>query len=307
MKPFVTILKVYPLCFVLNLRTFFLLSLISVGLETGFAQPGQNPYWERKGLTAINLSQASLSSWSAGGESALGLDALLTYTADFKKDRHLLNNRLELAYGLNKTDGNGTRKTNDKIYLSSTYGYQLRKNFYLSALLTFQTQFAKGYNYDVSQDIFITKFMAPGYLILGAGVTWTPKAYFTLTFTPAAWRGTFVTNKRLSDAGDFGVKKGKHLFSEFGADLKAEVKYEFLKNMTIYSRLEFYTNYLEQPQNIDIRWDVLLNMKINNWFSTNLTTNLIYDNDVKIVQKDGTAGPRVQFKEILGVGLQFNF
>lgn len=77
--------------------------------------------------------------------------------------------------------------------------------------------------------------------------------------------------------------------------------------MTIYSRLEFYTNYLEQPQNIDIRWDVLLNMKINNWFSTNLTTNLIYDNDVKIVQKDGTAGPRVQFKEILGVGLQFNF
>ena len=59
--------------------------------------------------------------------------------------------------------------------------------------------------------------------------------------------------------------------------------------MTIYSRLEFYTNYLEQPQNIDIRWDVLLNMKINNWFSTNLTTNLIYDNDVKIVQKDGTA------------------
>ncbi|MFR2508259.1 MAG: hypothetical protein ACLS8Z_01010, partial [Odoribacter laneus] len=82
---------------------------------------------------------------------------------------------------------------------------------------------------------------------------------------------------------------------------------EFLKNMTIYSRLEFYTNYLEQPQNIDIRWDVLLNMKINNWFSTNLTTNLIYDNDVKIVQKDGTAGPRVQFKEILGVGLQFNF
>ena len=77
--------------------------------------------------------------------------------------------------------------------------------------------------------------------------------------------------------------------------------------MTIYSRLEFYTNYLDQPQNIDIRWDVLLNMKINNWFSTNLTTNLIYDNDVKIVQKDGTAGPRVQFKEILGVGLQFNF
>ncbi|HBO27000.1 MULTISPECIES: DUF3078 domain-containing protein [Culturomica] len=273
---------------------------------TLLAQPGQNPYWERKGITAFNLSQASLSSWSAGGESALGLDALLNYSADFKKERHLLNNRLELAYGLNRTESNGTRKTNDKIYLSSTYGYQMAKNFYLSGLLTFQTQFAKGYNYEVSRDSFISKFMAPAYLMIGAGVTWTPKPYFTATFSPASWRGTFVANNRLSDAGAFGVKKGKHLLSEFGANLKAEVQYEFLKNMTIYSRVDLYCNYLDQPQNIDVRWDVLLNMKINNWFSTNLTTNLIYDNDVKITQKNGSAGPRVQFKEILGVGLQFN-
>lgn len=39
---------------------------------TLLAQPGQNPYWERKGITAFNLSQASLSSWSAGGESCPG-------------------------------------------------------------------------------------------------------------------------------------------------------------------------------------------------------------------------------------------
>ena len=31
------------------------------------------------------------------------------------------------------------------------------------------------------------------------------------------------------------------------------------------------------------------------------------DDDVKIAQKDGTKGSRVQFKEILGVGVQFNF
>ncbi len=271
------------------------------------AQPNQNPYWERKGMMALNLSQASLSSWSAGGESALGLDAMLNYSADFKKERHLWNNRLELAYGLNKTDNNGTRKTNDKIYLSSTYGYQMAKNFYLSALLTFQTQFAKGYDYAVSKEIYISKFMAPAYLLIGPGITWTPKAWFTATLSPASWRGTFVGNKRLSDEGAFGVEKGKRLFSEFGANLKAEIHYEFLKNMTIYTRLDLYANYLEQPQNIDVRWDVLLNMKINNWFSTNLTTNLIYDNDVKITQKDGRTGPRVQFKEILGVGLQFNF
>lgn len=95
--------------------------------------------------------------------------------------------------------------------------------------------------------------------------------------------------------------------SEFGANLKAEVNYEFLPNMKIYSRLELYSNYLEDPQNVDVRWEVQLNMAINKWFSTTLSTNLLYDNDVKIAQKDGTAGPRVQFKEVLGVGLQINF
>lgn len=292
-------MKLFSLCIILQLLLW--------STWDATAQPDQNPYWTRNGIASFNLSQASLSSWSAGGESAIGLDALLTYAADYKKERHLLNNRLELAYGLNRTDGNGTRKTNDKIYLSSTYGYELRKNLYLSGLFSFQTQFAKGYNYDLSENIFISKFMAPAYLLVGAGVTWTPKPYFTATFTPAAWRGTFVTNDSLSDAGAFGVKKGNHLLSEFGADLRMEVKYEFLKNMTIYSRLEFYSNYLEKPQNVDIFWDVLLNMKINDWFSTNLSTNLIYDNEVKIVQKDGKAGPRVQFKEILGVGLQITF
>ena len=34
---------------------------------------------------------------------------------------------------------------------------------------------------------------------------------------------------------------------------------------------------------------------------------MIAEDDVKIAQKDGTKGSRVQFKEILGVGVQFNF
>lgn len=77
-----------------------------------------------------------------------------------------------------------------------------------------------------------------------------------------------------------------------------EAKYEFLKNMTVFPRLNFYSNYLKDPQNIDISWDVQLNMAINQWFSCNIITNMIYDNDTKILQKDGTKGPRLQFKKL---------
>ena len=152
--------------------------------------------------------------------------------------------------------------------------------------MTFQTQFAKGYDYNVDPDVFISRFMSPGYLLIG---------------------GTFVSSKILSDQGDFGVTPGKHLFSEFGANLRMEAKYEFLKNMTVFSRLNLYSNYLKDPQNVDISWDVQLNMAINQWFSCNITTNMIYDNDTKILQKDGTKGPRLQFKEALAVGFQVTF
>ena len=75
----------------------------------------------------------------------------------------------------------------------------------------------------------------------------------------------------------------------------------------IYSRVDLFSNYLEDPQNVDVRWDVQLNMTVNKWFSANISTNLIYDNDTKIVQKDGSKGPRLQFKESLGVGFQVTF
>lgn len=271
------------------------------------AQPGQDTSWRRGGNIGVNLSQVSLSQWAAGGENAVGFNFQFSYFADYRKMRHLWNNRLEMDYGLNKTKSDGTKKTNDRLYFSSVYGYELRKNLYLSGLMTFQTQFAKGYDYATEPRTYISRFMSPGYLLVGGGLTWTPKPWFSATLTPATWRGTFVNSGILSDQGDFGVTPGKHLLSEFGANLRMEVQYEFLKNMTIFSRLSFYSNYLDKPQNVDINWDVQLTMAVNKWFSAVVTTSMIYDDNTKILQKDGTKGARLQFKEALGVGVNILF
>ena len=244
--------------------------------------------WTYGGNGGLNLSQVSLSNWASGGENAVGFDVLLNYSADYKKNKHLWQNRIEMAYGLNQTETSGTKKTNDKLYFSSTYGYGMTKSLYLSALLNFNTQFAKGYDYKTEPRTYISRFMSPGYLTTGLGLTWNPKNWITATFSAISWRGTFVSSKILSDEGSFGVDPGEHLFSEMGGNLKVEVKYEFLKNMTIYSRVDLFSNYLEDPQNVDVRWDVQLNMTVNKWFSANISTNLIYDNDTKIVQKDGS-------------------
>ena len=287
---------------------FIALAFLGVGTVSAQTETaeGTSP-WTREGNLGLKLTQVSLTNWAAGGDNSVAFDFQGAYQANYKKGKHLWNNRLELAYGLNRTGEDGTKKANDKIYLNSNYGYSIAKSWYASAFATFQTQFSPGYDYSISKDISVSEFMSHAYLTTGLGFTYEPNKIFTVVLSPASWRGTFVLNDRLSDEGAYGVDPGKHLLSSFGANLKGEVRYEFMKNMTVYSRLDLYSDYLHKPQNIDVNWEVQINMAINKWFSTTLTTNLVYDDDVKIAQKDGTKGPRVQFKEILGVGLQFNF
>lgn len=287
---------------------FIALAFLGVGTVSAQTETaeGTSP-WTREGNLGLKLTQVSLTNWAAGGDNSVAFDFQGAYQANYKKGKHLWNNRLELAYGLNRTGEDGTKKANDKIYLNSNYGYSIAKSWYASAFATFQTQFSPGYDYSISKDISVSEFMSPAYLTTGLGFTYEPNKIFTVVLSPASWRGTFVLNDRLSDEGAYGVDPGKHLLSSFGDNLKGEVRYEFMKNMTVYSRLDLYSDYLHKPQNIDVNWEVQINMAINKWFSTTLTTNLVYDDDVKIAQKDGTKGPRVQFKEILGVGLQFNF
>ncbi len=265
-------------------------------------------YWSHKGMAGVNMSQAAYSNWSAGGDPSVAFDAVFTFDLEYKRAKHLWTNRLELAYGLNNTKSNGTRKTNDKIFFSSNYGYALAKNLYMGAMLSFNTQFDKGYDYGATstpntETDYISKLMAPGYLTAGVGVIWTPKTWLKVTFAPASWRGTFVMDKKLSDDGAFGVEAGKQLLTQFGADLVAELRTPVWHNISFYSRLELYSNYLDKPQNIIIHWDNQLTMQVNKWISASLNFNLIYDDNIKF----GNEGPKLQIKEVLGIGLQATF
>ena len=275
----------------------------------------QGPRWHRGGVGGVTLSQVSLSNWAAGGEGTLAFDALLNYDAVYTNRRHLWQNRLELAYGMSKSKSHGNRKTNDKIFLTSMYGYRLSKTWYASVLGVYQTQFDRGYNYNANPRQYISRFMAPGYLGFGVGATWKPVPWFTAYISPATWRGTFVLdNKLFQDAAGamtlspYGVKPGRKLRNEFGANVRLEANRDLWTDLHVYSRLDLFSNYLYKPQNIDVRWYVLLAYKINDWLGVNLTFNMLYDDDIKFRRPDGTmGGSKLQTKEVLGIGLQTTF
>jgi hypothetical protein len=268
--------------------------------------------WKKGGVINFNTSQTSLTNWAAGGQSSVALGGLVSLFAHNKQERGLWENYLDLAYGTLKQGKQAWWKTDDKIDFTSKYGYNLSKTLYLAGLVNFKTQMADGYNYP-NDSIIISAFMAPGYLLGALGFDYIPNENFTVFIAPLTTKMTFVMDEDLSDAGAFGVDPGKSLFSEFGGYTRIMAKADLMENIGIQTKLDLFTNYLRNPQNIDVSWEVLLNMKINEFFSATLSTHLLYDDDIDIAidsnddEVTDAYGPRIQFKEVLAIGFSLKF
>ncbi len=276
----------------------------------GDAQPDSTKAWFYIGTGTLTVNQAGFSNWAAGGENSLGLDAVLNVKANYRHGKHAWANTLDLGYGFQML-GYGSnpdfRKTNDKLEVTSAYGYQLTKNkkWFLTALVNFKTQFADGYNYPDDSTV-ISKFMAPGYLIGGLGITYAPTKWVYFYLSPASARMTFVMDDTLSAQGQFGVDPGKNLKTEVGPYFRADMNKDLAKNINLATTLELYTDYLVNFGNVDVNWNLMLTMKVNKWLAATVTTQLIYDDDINIKSTStDPGGPRTQFKEIIGVGLSY--
>ena len=262
--------------------------------------------WQKGGIATINFSQVSLTNWSAGGNSSASGVILFKSFANYKKDKLNWDNSIDLSYGGIKEKDKDFVKSNDKIDLNSKLGIQAKGNWYYSGFVSFKSQFADGLN-DADTPEIISRFMAPGYLNAGFGMDYKTEK-MSILLAPISGKFTFVMDDVLAARGDFGVDPDKNSRSEFGANVRFEYKNEVLKNVTLETSLDLFSNYLENPENIDIDWNVLINMKINEYLSANLVTRLVYDDDVKIEDPDtGHSAPRVQFMEMFGVGLSLKF
>lgn len=265
--------------------------------------------WKFPTLINLSLSQTSYTNWSSGGENSLAINGLLLLNANYKSSMAIWDNNLTIAYGMMKQGEKELRKSDDKIELSSKYGYKAFNNWYYSGLIQFKTQFSDGYKYD---DIAGTKsklsaFMSPAYLDLALGMDYAPSKVFSLFIGPISGKSTFVMDEELSNAAAFGVDSGKNIRNEFGGSIKVMLNKDVLKNVNLSSKLQLFSNYLNNPQNIDINWEMFINLKVNKWLSASINLQLLYDDDIKTMEDNIVRGAKVQFKEVFGVGLNFKF
>ncbi|MEJ6615939.1 MAG: DUF481 domain-containing protein, partial [Crocinitomicaceae bacterium] len=93
--------------------------------------------------------------------------------------------------------------------------------------------------------------------------------------------------------------------SEFGGYIKFSFQKDIVKNVNFKTKVDLFSNYLHNPQNIDVNAEIIMNFKVNSWFSASVNWLLIYDDDIDIRDSKGDFGPRTQFKSVIGLGVSY--
>lgn len=258
--------------------------------------------WFFFGQHTLTFNQASFSNWNAGGNDNIGAIGKINYNISYKRDKHYFENIIQLGYGMLSSSGQGRRKTEDQINIATNYGYDIGKNYYLSAGYQLITQFTAGYNYNSKNtpqySDRISNFMAPGYLNTGFGLSYNPNENFQVILRPINGKFTFVLDPHLQKAGNFGLShNGQPVRYELGAMANFLYRIKFYDNITLTNQFNFFTNYLYHPERVDVNYSGVLNLKFTKFITAVLSWDMLYDHDqIEALQR----------KQTLGIGFVYN-
>lgn len=288
--------------------------------------------WDSKGNASVFLNEIALSNWAKGGENIAAMTGIFTYGLSYNSpDTNMIwENNIGLGYGFQTSDQYAFRKSDDKIELTSKFGYIAYKKIYYSLATSFQTQFDKGYKYPNDSTV-VSKFFAPAYIIASAGFDFKPFPKLSFSFYPFSGRQIFVKDQQLANIGAYGVKPaikdsigniitpGETTRFDFGASANITYQFSPMENIDIATKLDLFNNYTDPRKdnrvNIDVNSETSVNMKINSFISANIYVNFIYDQDIPIplyqtingIKTQIGTGPRLQVKQTLGIGFSYNF
>lgn len=276
----------------------------------------KNKYWKFTGLVSLNFSETMQWNWAAGGNNngngILAANVKLVY----KKDKIAWETTFDSDYGWMWAPSTNFkwRKSHDKIVFSSKFGWEFHKSWYLTVMANFKSHYSKGYEYTldankVEQETYAYNWLSPSYSDLSIGIDWKPNEIFTVYLSPVAGRITTATDSLLRKK--YGVELDKSIKTELGATFKAGVNFARIKNFKVISVLTLFTPYNKHFGKIDVDWDLAVSYQFLKVLNVTLGTSLKYYDAVSIMWTDKDEvvhnSPRVQFREIIGLGIGYSF
>jgi len=277
-----------------------------------FSQSNDIPEkWKNSGNALFLVNQSSFSNWTSGGQSSISGTLKIDYNFNYSDNGWDWDTKVISNFGLNKISGSDfLKKTDDRIEINSVLGKKFNNDIIgrwsYSSFFNFQTQFAKGYRFgnDANGNPNRTeksRFFSPATIQLGVGMYWKKSKDLWVNVAPMTGKLILVNRRFTENLNEnqtyFGVKKGGNSRFELGASIRSYYKSEIFENVTMENRLSLYSDYLDRPQNIDFDCTFNFIMKVNQYVSTNLIFQFVYDdNEIR----------RVQVREVLGVGLNID-
>ena len=282
------------------------------------------------GSYGLNVNQLALSNWAAGGESSFSGKAFADFTLIDRKKSFEQKLTGAFAFGFSRYTDKRIEKSDDKIDLAYYLSLNSKTQWNVTAVATFNTQFAKGYKYPNDSTV-ISTFFAPAYLTVSAGYSYkTKNDRFQIFMSPLAGKVTFVLNQDLADQGAFGVRKGyydqdsiwvpgENIAPALGVNVITNYKQPIGKNITYITMLNVFYNYLERRDDdrlrLDVNWENTINFTITKYISTILFVHLKYDHNTTFPVYEEIDGvqtvvgnkPKLQFKESLGIAFVHKF
>lgn len=271
-------------------------------------------HWKFTGVAGLNITQTQFWNWAGGGNNNAHGRIFANLRLIYKKDKSSWETNLDTEFGMMYAPETRFqwRKPNDRINFMTKYGYEFSKTWYVTIMGEFKSQYARGYDYKtengIEEEHYVSNWLSPSYTDLSIGIDWKPNTIFSLYLSPVAGRITSCTDSLLRSK--YGVPEDKKVAANLGMLFRASANYEIIKNLKLISALTLYSPYTSKDQpfgNIDVDWDFVISYQFLKVMNVSLGISLKYYDQVLIANSKGEKAARVQFREVLGIGLGYTF
>lgn len=302
--------------------------------------------WSGKAGIGLDLGQLiNINPYVGSGSDRLGLGGAINYKANYQKGLFSWKNDFLLNLTVQRV-GSGTisdssnqkipfEKALDMFVFNSNLAYLVNEGspWAYSLDLGLRTQLLNSYidaaskkiylkelNIDSYHTSLVSKLFSPALITLAPGMKYSkPKYQFFLS--PVAGQILIISDQNIANLGFYGTKLKEGSTTEYetskfslGALAKASYANTYFEKLNVSSELALYSDYLDNPQNIDVIWTNSFGIEILKGLNLGLHLDLYYDDNKTNNISDSNAiggisgtGKRINFIEQLLVSYNRSF
>jgi len=279
--------------------------------------------WKKGGGLGFDLAQlAIINPRVGGGSNRLGFGGLGNFFANYKKDRFTWDNSGSFQVSVQRIGSKEQpfQKNLDLLRLGSRVGYRTgNEKIFAAAEATFESLLFKTYEGNILRSDslpVIARFGSPMRVALSTGINYKPDEHWAIYVAPATMRLIYVADDAIAALNVHGNEPGKNSFLQFGANMNAVYQNKYFEDkMSVKTSLDLFSNYLKDPQRIDVLWQTDIGWELVKNISLNLHTELFYDYDVRVqydankngIYEEGELARKPSFTEALLIKYNYIF